>query len=1223
MRILHIRFKNLNSLVGEWSIDLTQPDYLSDGLFAITGPTGAGKSTILDAICLGLYGCTPRLGRITKSANDIMSRHTGECFAQITFETQHGQFESTWSQHRARKKAEGELQNPQHKLISITQKQTLAEKLLEVSREIEVVTGLDFERFTRSILLAQGSFAAFLQASADERAPILEQITGTQIYSEISIKVHERSTQERKQLTQLQAELKSLRLLDQQEEQHLREQLAQCHIQAHDLTHQIKTTEAALHWRQHLAQLEQELEQVAQNKQQLNAQQLAFEPEQKRLQQALQALELAGDYQPLLLMRKQSNELSQQQSHLEQQIPHAEMHLQQAQAALALAQQTWQQAKDESARQRPLLNQVRAIDFKLAHQHTQLQQLQTTLATHKTKQLSLSQEHNDVVQQLSTQQLLLAQVLNYLHTHAADAALVSEFAGWQQRFKHLRQLKQALHQQQKDYATLQDQQQHLAQTYEQAHQTWNQSTQQVAQLHGELQYNEQCLNQHLQGKTLSEWRNTAASIKERLQHLEQAQATLIKNTELAQLLSALQHTTQQTQTQFAQHTQALVLKQAQHETLELKVHSLTERQLFEEKIQSLEQHRHALEDNQPCPLCGALEHPFARGNLPLQSDTAKELKRAKQAVTQSNKALQTLQQDITHLQTTLATQAERTQTYQTQLSTQAQALNQLMQHLNLAKADLSMESLAALRQTTHNHYQDTQVLIEMIEKVEQALKVIHTQLATAQTTLQANNDQQQQAHFALQHTRQALQQVENQCLESAQQLQQEWAEVQALLLTFSMEELHLDHLDTLEQTLNTRRNAWLQHSEQQLQVNRSVQELTQQQTALTERLQVLANEIAVLSTELSTQDSDYHALHRQRFGLVGDASVEALEQQLTQAREQAEAQVQQQQERAQLAQGALTTLQVQWETLQHDKTNTHTKLTVLEQHFIERLQQSAFSSEAEYQAAALPETERQRLHQQAQALHLEAAELATKEQDKKLQWVALQAKQLSDSSAAALQDQCTTLQTQQVEVLQTIGALQQQLAAHQKIKVEQAKQLAAIELQRQASERWEQLAQLIGSSDGKKYRNFAQGLTFEIMIHHANRQLRKMSERYLLVRNATQPLELNVLDTYQAGEIRSTRNLSGGESFLVSLALALGLSHMASQNVRVDSLFLDEGFGTLDQEALETALETLSNLQQEGKLIGIISHVQALQERISTQIRVLPQTGGRSKLIGVGCQLLA
>jgi len=124
------------------------------------------------------------------------------------------------------------------------------------------------------------------------------------------------------------------------------------------------------------------------------------------------------------------------------------------------------------------------------------------------------------------------------------------------------------------------------------------------------------------------------------------------------------------------------------------------------------------------------------------------------------------------------------------------------------------------------------------------------------------------------------------------------------------------------------------------------------------------------------------------------------------------------------------------------------------------------------------------------------------------------------------------------------------------------------------------------------------------------------------VRDEAQPLELNVVDNYQAGEIRSTKNLSGGESFLVSLALALGLSHMAGRNVRVDSLFLDEGFGTLDEEALDSALETLASLQQDGKLIGVISHVPALKERIGTQIEVTPRTGGRSRISGPGCRRL-
>jgi len=138
------------------------------------------------------------------------------------------------------------------------------------------------------------------------------------------------------------------------------------------------------------------------------------------------------------------------------------------------------------------------------------------------------------------------------------------------------------------------------------------------------------------------------------------------------------------------------------------------------------------------------------------------------------------------------------------------------------------------------------------------------------------------------------------------------------------------------------------------------------------------------------------------------------------------------------------------------------------------------------------------------------------------------------------------------------------------------------------------------------------------MIGHANRQLAGMTDRYLLVRSAAHPLALDAIDTWQAGEVRSTKNLSGGESFIVSLALALGLSHMSSRNVRVDSLFLDEGFGTLDEESLDTALKTLSGLHQNGKIIGIISHVPALKERIAARIRVHPVSGGRSRLSGPG-----
>ena len=119
MKILKIRFQNLNSLIGEWNIDLTESAYTADGIFAITGPTGAGKSTIFDAICLALYGQTPRLDKISKSSNEIMSRHTGECFAEVEFETPSGRYRSRWTHHRSRKKSSGDLQAPTHFIIDI------------------------------------------------------------------------------------------------------------------------------------------------------------------------------------------------------------------------------------------------------------------------------------------------------------------------------------------------------------------------------------------------------------------------------------------------------------------------------------------------------------------------------------------------------------------------------------------------------------------------------------------------------------------------------------------------------------------------------------------------------------------------------------------------------------------------------------------------------------------------------------------------------------------------------------------------------------------------------------------------------------------------------------------------------------------------------------------------------------------------------------------------
>ncbi|MFO5568875.1 SbcC/MukB-like Walker B domain-containing protein, partial [Klebsiella pneumoniae] len=146
-------------------------------------------------------------------------------------------------------------------------------------------------------------------------------------------------------------------------------------------------------------------------------------------------------------------------------------------------------------------------------------------------------------------------------------------------------------------------------------------------------------------------------------------------------------------------------------------------------------------------------------------------------------------------------------------------------------------------------------------------------------------------------------------------------------------------------------------------------------------------------------------------------------------------------------------------------------------------------------------------------------------------------------------------------------------------------------------------------------RKFGQGLTLDNLVWLANQQLNRLHGRYLLQRKASEALELEVVDTWQADAVRDTRTLSGGESFLVSLALALALSDLVSHKTRIDSLFLDEGFGTLDSETLDTALDALDALNASGKIIGVISHVEAMKDRIPVQIKVKKINGlGYSRL---------
>jgi exonuclease SbcC len=212
--------------------------------------------------------------------------------------------------------------------------------------------------------------------------------------------------------------------------------------------------------------------------------------------------------------------------------------------------------------------------------------------------------------------------------------------------------------------------------------------------------------------------------------------------------------------------------------------------------------------------------------------------------------------------------------------------------------------------------------------------------------------------------------------------------------------------------------------------------------------------------------------------------------------------------------------------------------------------------------------------------------------------------------------QQTALESERETLEQKRGALQGELLQDE----ERRKSLVGMAEQIQRAEReyqrWHHLSALIGSATGNVFARFAQGLTLERLVAVANRHLGQLSPRYAMRRSntAVDDLELEIIDHYQGDVTRPMRSLSGGESFLASLALAVGLSELASGRTAIESLFIDEGFGSLDPATLEIAMAALEGLQTNGKTIGVISHVDAMKERISTQIQVQKRDGGRSTL---------
>ncbi|MDR3351769.1 MAG: AAA family ATPase [Zoogloeaceae bacterium] len=1268
MRILEIRLENLNSLLGRWTIDLTHPAYELDGIFAIVGPTGSGKSTILDAICLALYGRTPRLAKISSSENEIMSRPARTAFAEVTFTTGKGRFRCHWSQRRAKS---GLLQAPRHEIVDADSGKILAHRLQEVALRIEDATGMDFGRFTRSMLLAQGEFAAFLGAKADERAPILEQITGTEIYSRISIAAHERHAREKRELERLEAECAEFPRLAAEEEAALALRLEQAIAAEAGLRREIDALTLAARWREHLDALEENLQQLARQRTALETRLAAFAPEQERLECANRALRLADDHARLMTLR-QAEETERAALEAAQQARPAQKEGQRSTgAAWQAARQRWEACRAAQQAAQPTFDKVRELDLKLAEKSAVLQALAARIAAATTRLAALRE---DAARDQATHAAHSAErdrLRRLQEEKQADGLLVEAWSGLENRFAHLESLllqdearKRALAEAHAAKAEALRQREAAQARFTQASQ---EREQQAARLHAE----ESRLAATLQGRELAAWREELRARTTQAAALTQAMQGCARLDAAWKTIAAL------TEEQRALHARAVTLERELAQEEERQTQAETELRLAEnqclllQKIESFEAARHSLREGEPCPLCGALSHPFAMpealpeiGAARQQREAARQKREASLArLTDLRIAVARVVQDQERQEARLREEMEivahnpltdgpadgnpaggnpaggnpaggnpANDDFPSRLARRQAALRQAVAENteNMARCEATLREAETLLHTRETARKTLEAAGAALAEAERTMLHANHGRDTAQARLSTLCAEAEQARATLVEAIAALRQespVDGDAPVPAEALPCADA-FACLLLAFPAEgdgaDTALDgdpvaFIRRLREKLLARRAAWLYRQAEITREEAAMTALARVGERRAGQIEAAAAELRQQTEDLRQREAENAALCAERRALFGERNPNREAERLTQALEEAEQQREAARQAAATAEQAFQTLETNLRELARKIAARAPELAAAQGDFAARLCANGFADLAQYRAASLPEAAHRALARQAQALVGEEAALARQEVEKKQEQARLLAEARTETRALPeLQTALREKNQRMQETQQEIGALRQRLAHNEEQKRAHASRIAAREAQARERARWERLQALIGSADGKKYRNFAQGLTFERLIAHANRQLVKMTERYLLCCGKKNPLDLDIIDGDQAGEIRSTKTLSGGERFIVSLALALGLSSMAGSRMRVDSLFLDEGFGALDDDALDTALDTLLGLRREGKLIGVISHVPALRERIAARIRVEPQTGGTSSLIGPG-----
>jgi exonuclease SbcC len=1320
VRILAVRGKDLASLAGEFAVEFDRPPLRGTGLFAVCGPVGAGKSTLLDAMCLALFDRTPRLGGRTgttfgaedldekdrvssQDVRNVLRRGAGDGYAEVDFVGKDGEvYRARWEVRRARGRASGRFQNQQMSLHRVRDGQDLTgAKRTETKALIVDRLGLEFDAFRRSVLLAQGEFAEFLRAKGADRADLLERVTRTESYARISRLAFADAREHKQRIASLEQRLGGIEPLTQEARADLDRGFADAKQHVERLAGLERRIERSLQWHENRARLAAELAAAESEREQAVARLEAAKPRREAFARLENARKLQAPFERLEQANERAETSAEELATAVKELDAALARAVAAGKAVAVADARRERIEQAWQALAPRLAEARSAEGEAAQARTRVRDARDEFDERRSRVGLLRDAERTALGRAERERARLAELRERAASTAAWDAATERFAGIEARAEALRRAGEDL------AAAITNRENAERRVGVARVRARRADAVRAALAEGDLGGEARAELDRLATRRtqlaaaadgLRARRVRAGAISKCVEAIERAAAARVRLTDAKGSLATIDATAAGLRTAVAE-------AETERDRCRTRLEEAERSLASARAVMDLADHRAALREGEPCPLCGALEHPYGTGDAPGSRIVHDQERR----VAELRKDVERLAGDVTRL----ATERRSAEQQGAEIRRSLAAIEADWSE-SLAKArsgvaaafasdgsatpDVDADGLVALEdarasmERAAGEVAAAEAAAEELRALDETVTLLERRLLRVTRRIERADDR---ARTARKQTAERTRELDA-ARGTVRAAQTRWRDARRELAT------EVVAVPALARSLQERLGAVVE-GEDGLGSPRRDASAADDETAVhapaSDEVGGAASSEgsdgvgdprgdtaggAIDARELGAWLAGFLESARrgvaERRSLLAEASsaerahAAATADVATAGRERAASCDEQRKAFARLRAAAAILREAEAATRRFFGGRGVDEVDSVRAEMLRRVRAEAAAAESECAEAKTARDAAARAERGARSRHdgneKERTEarlsLSALLRDHELTLDELRtalAREDADVDAeraalAALTravDQATTLcgerrralaqhasddppvwspreseralahvraAKQQVE--DERAELQQQQLADDRLRKEGAALGRELEAARHAAAIPLQLDEMIGSADGKKFRTFAQGLTFEALLRAANQHLATLAPRYRLQRVPGSDLDLQVRDLDMGDEIRAVESLSGGETFLTSLALALALSSLSAHEATVESLFIDEGFGTLDAETFDMALSVLEALHGEGRQVGIISHVDGIAERIGTRIQVVKEGAGRSRVVvldGVGAEV--